>query len=799
MGVIARLIHGGNILDLNDGSMIRLGTGYTPPSIGSVSSGGEGVFNHVIPLIVHGDTGGAVDSKIESINAFITSALSISEYRLYFEFKPFDGHDYNPLWGQVGGVKRIEIVDGVAQSGGSYHLGFVSGAIPSVVLSLTLKNSAEGLAQHVAIASGSVFDFRYGRNDKYTRGQALFVASTNLCIDPSYEVFGTSWAEGVGLQDSSAKIDKYIFDGRNSCYLQIDSTGADNTHTALLTLTGATTYCLQVMAKRTDGGAVTDADIKIYYDSDVVTSNYLEIGDGWYLVWATVTGTGASDKVGVAVYSDIYIDMYMVRASGALAWPFSGESIGSTWSSTAFDSSSTSTAPVLKIDTQKYLTLKHNESPLLYMPKGTIRATIRPLNNYNQIPFLGNRYIFDTSSGNFKAYWDGSNNWVFTDGTNTATSSADTFSANDTIVLYFVWGPNGLVIYKDGVSIGSDATFTIPEFGAYLFIGSDSSSATQLSAILRDFTIYGEELTATEVLADYNYTASLLGVDGALTGVPWMWTIGGDLDVDSDSGTAAYIPAATDLNCAILGGIGGTLPADIEFYGDIDAGVDVGNAYFCIASTPYYFNRTEWFYNGTPTVTATTIETNIASTYYSRWFPGKDIVYITRSYWTAAAKNIYAAIESTSASADMATSDVLSYTGAGASNYRVYTSPFVTVPKLARMVGSGITFNSVYDYTYKFVFTASTTPTSDYLVLMQRPFLIVPLGVAELDIYYIRGDCWTQGTLDRAYGDKLQLMPHYHNYLIFTCGNESNDPVSGGPNRKITFNDFFVVPRYAIL
>jgi hypothetical protein len=107
-------------------------------------------------------------------------------------------------------------------------------------------------------------------------------------------------------------------------------------------------------------------------------------------------------------------------------------------------------------------------------------------------------YLFD--AGGLEAYYNATDQKIYlTDGTNTISTDALTFSANVAQKLAFRWGPSGLLIYKDGSQAATGATYTAGAINEYLFIGSDTSSANHAYSNFKPLRIWNREFSATEM------------------------------------------------------------------------------------------------------------------------------------------------------------------------------------------------------------------------------------------------------------------------------------------------------------
>jgi hypothetical protein len=78
-----------------------------------------------------------------------------------------------------------------------------------------------------------------------------------------------------------------------------------------VTLPDTDTYTLLCYAY-TDGGAIDEDDLELYFDDDVLATDYTDMGSGWYKLSGDLTGVasaknyGVRVKAGVTVYCDSF-------------------------------------------------------------------------------------------------------------------------------------------------------------------------------------------------------------------------------------------------------------------------------------------------------------------------------------------------------------------------------------------------------------------------------------------------------------------------------------------------------------
>ncbi len=98
------------------------------------------------------------------------------------------------------------------------------------------------------------------------------------------------------LNSSLSTTTKYT--GPSSAQLQ--TSDSDATFVQYLNLANTDTYTLTAYAY-TDGSPVTTDDINLYFDNDILPTTFLDAGNGWYKLTATLTATDSYKAFGVQV------------------------------------------------------------------------------------------------------------------------------------------------------------------------------------------------------------------------------------------------------------------------------------------------------------------------------------------------------------------------------------------------------------------------------------------------------------------------------------------------------------------
>jgi len=508
---------------------------------------------------------------IADVQAFLSLAGDESE-PLYLEFKP-NSDTPAPLWGQDGTI-FYEILHGWA--GVSELYGQTrDAALPQCAVRLIVKGVALGRKQRLVSAKGAAREDTVDAN--FSRGLVVQDgALTNLFTNPvfGHSTYDNGWTTAAALVSEKNTDEKFVLFGAASARLYC-ITSATGAFTQSLTL-AASTHVLSCYARREDGAAATASDLKIIYNAIEQTTTFISVGNGWYLLQASVTGTGGAAATGVSVQypRQIYVDGFQVLAVADQRPFFYGDQLGCAWSGTAHASTSTQTATVLTITAT---------DDTLREAQGCVRVIWRPF--LANTASLTTQYLFSSGASALNAYYQASDDkFYFTDGTTTISTAAQTFAAFDRLILHFVWGPSGIAIYKDSASAASSANFD-PVTAATLYLLCNSSSAQQAVGTAMDFTIFGVELTSAQVSDDYTNLTQVAADVERVGALPWFWVKDGDGILDAVDGT---LSSAEKDHWGVVGGIPGSIPSRTQ----IKMQESVSTTNFYLSLLP----QTEFFY-----------------------------------------------------------------------------------------------------------------------------------------------------------------------------------------------------------
>lgn len=567
MGIFAKLQWGTRTLDLESPPFSL--RSFVPPAINESANmavgtsanrfgGGEVVSYKAqdrgwsFSVRVLGTTAGDVDGSTQRLTNFLRLVKDKTN-KLFLAYKSSDDYDFDPLWGQFGGPKLYHIKIVRASYSRLYNASDKMHTKAQIVrLSLTIAPHAAGLEQSLASARGGVLEDTIGTVDGLSRGTIIPEATTNKFTNPifGHSTFDNNWT-AVGSLNVTKNTDKnFILFGSNSVKLVGDTQNRNFYET--IDVGNTDTHIISCYAKMPDGTAVVAGVVKLTYDG-VLTTTFTSVGNGWYRLSAEVTGVDAGVVAGVRMeISDaVYLDGFHLENKLYITPMAHGNMMGVAWSGTPHDSTSVRAVARIRLD-----------GSLIDLAGATFRLVMKMNNDSTDGT---DPYFFRDSSSNFILFYDntGSTIFKFLDGTNTASSSSQSWSAGDIIVLHCTLNVrDGLIIYRDGVSIGSEGTYTPPNVPTYIALGSRADETQHSNVTFLGCATFARAMSATEVLADFNnISPHISGGDGLgqrLEAIPRVWTKDGDRVVDM------YADSTHD-DFAIVEGIPGSAPADTVF------------------------------------------------------------------------------------------------------------------------------------------------------------------------------------------------------------------------------------------
>jgi hypothetical protein len=558
MAYSARFRSGSKTLDLSEGNALSLGPGFVPPGLSAlynISTGtsanrlrggkleGERYQNRSWSFPVRIAASG--EQHAIALARALTSFLERNKRDLFLEW---NGSGLPaPLWGQFGADLRFRVVTVDYSISGMYAEANARGLAFFLPLRLTVEPFPYGPEQRLCTATGGVIVDTLGMADGHSRGLIIPEATTNKMTNPVFGNGLTGWTTNAGLTAVLNTDKEYLYPGASASVKIVSKAATNNSCDQTINVGNTNTHTLTAYVVRPDRGKVTTNDIILRY-TGAQTTTIRHIGNGVYRARATFSGVNEATSVGVIVGLNrtIYLLGMQLEEKGyatPLCW---GDLLGCAWTSTAHASTSTRAAGVCRMPTADLVNA--GAGTIFWVWKASFAST-----------FGADAVFWKAEDSNFRAlFTQAADALFFSDATNNTTSPAQVFADDDIIVFAASWGQAGIYMYKNGVEIGSNATYTQPALGDYIAIGSNNGS-NHTGGVYMGFTLFRDQLTAAQVAAVSEEMAAVAAQGQLVDWIPFLWTKDGDdiLDNCDDS---------THDNWGVCGGIPGVFPARTKFH-----------------------------------------------------------------------------------------------------------------------------------------------------------------------------------------------------------------------------------------
>jgi hypothetical protein len=571
-GYVARLTHGANYIPLDETGRIKLSsfippvTNETPQTAGGTSAnrygGGELVSvraanrEFTFSLIAQGASDAECERAIRDVELFLKQWAGNKDTPLYLEWRSDNNVGFEPLWGQFGASKRVQIEWGEIMRQPSYLVSNLRSRAQKADVRLQIRPYALGKRQRLAQAKGGIYEEVIGTTNGISRGMGVPEITTNKMTNPIFgsSTYDTGWTADASIVASQNTNAHFVLPGTmSSVKLTARATGQEYYQSINVGNTNA--HVMSCYAKRPDGAAVSSSDLELFYALGVIAgATYTAVGNGWYRLVGSTTGIASSQNTGAQVKNGrtVYATGFQFEEKSYATPLCYGDMLGCSWSGTAHASTSVRSVAYARIPvavTQDAFNLAEATYRVVWKPEHGSTAA-------------GDRYLWSVDIvGEYVRYIAADDTFEFSDATNAATTAAQTFSAGDVLIFHFVRSPEGgLVIYKAGASAATNATYTPTSTPSAFYIGSDSTPANHANGTFLDFTVYDQAMTAAEVLADYSNIVRAVEDDERLSPIPYLWNKDGDSIVDN-------CDDSTRDNWVVAGGIPGNVPAETLIFG----------------------------------------------------------------------------------------------------------------------------------------------------------------------------------------------------------------------------------------
>lgn len=826
---IFKLTKGVRYIDLQAGRY-RVHQGWAPPSAAILPLLAEGTSanrngaalagrrpvtrSFSLRVNVTGSTDAEIRRGVNDIDAMLALAGDDLE-PLYLEFKP-NSDTPEPLWGNYGVNLRYEIVSGSVEVEKSYLAGARLANDVDVIISVTVKPYAVGKPQRPLSCSGAVRDDILGVSGAAARGLAIERALTNKMTNPvfGHSTWNNGWTADASLTATKNESAYYLMPGAfASALLTSASTGQEFYQSINAGNTATHVFVAVVMLP--SGGLPSSSDMQLYYNT-TLTTTFTEIGNGMYLATASAAGINAATNTGVQVKNGrtIYLlYMGMCETDEGVFYPFWGDNIGCSWSSTPHASTNSQTVGIAELNV---------EAQAWNNVEGSLMIAFRPHWASTDVPG-GEYYLLGSGGGGKAVYYTGATDGFFIeDGTNIV-GAASAFSAMTPVIVHATWSSTALTIYVNGVQLAT-GSHTIAA-ATQLYLGYHPTLQGFPGTYL-GFSTWGEALTAAEVAADYANIASVIADGQGIGTIPWLWTKDGDDVVDNADDS-------TRDNWCVVGGIPGSADAETTLHLDCSQDfystgpryvllsnwaltLDEGARAADIAGTLYHdlsgtvdANSSGGAYqsqsNSTTAVGWSGHDLNMRE---ALLFAGREI-----GVWGRVDDNSTSLLIAMSLAYGVANAIYSDYKTVDTSGFQIVSTPFVVAPDIGRMLAlkGALSFGSASGvYLYSKLSTGTGNVYVDFYQVITRPFVrlrsTITGGTANggllyfsrtNELYNIDGGT-TLGTDEMdVTGDTFELSPERLNMILHAVsgGGASSSTIA----TTLTYLRLEVRPRYALL
>lgn len=625
MTAIFRLVQGRHKIEFADGTTYAVETDFRPPATpysynlaggtslnrdqGEILEGERaGDVTMQFTVVIRGSSIGEITEARERFNRFLRrySPKDQSIYGpMYFDYQPVEGVP-EPLNGQIGAFARYHVVTTSTELTDDFGT-YERSSYIRIRVSLRARPYTIGKPQRLLKAKGAIIPSLIGSTDGTPRGWRVSYAMTNHNVNP---VFGNpTWNYGytaagtMKVQQNTDPI--YTYPGStSSALLAAQSLTNSLVVSANIGTTAIGGACMMAVVKRPPSGRapeISATDIRLIYEAtpgnmvDADSQQYIDIGDGFYVVTGLVTGDGSAQDFGVRL---VTASLYLCALAIYDSWPHegilpvvTGDLLGASWSGTRHQSTSATLAGGLsQVVTQQTF---NSYTGAIFLSFRTDIASA---------DLSGNTYLFQCDP-NLSIYYDSAAAaFKITDGATTVTVLRE-FAINEAINLLAVWDAAGLRLYVSEATENGDPSYR-PFDGTAYYIGSDASFANKFPCMFRDVCIWGQTINNATSKALIN-SLVLTSSDRPVSPILFGHTRDGDNVLDN-------CLDGTRQNCMVIGGITGDVSPLVEIY----ARPNTTTLSYWVLTSPIPYGEhvqpgNQWYYDDyAPVTTTTTADSN---------------------------------------------------------------------------------------------------------------------------------------------------------------------------------------------
>jgi len=587
MAPIVKLIQGKDQLNLNSGRYCIEESDFLPPTTArEVTFGRASVGQNLaskrrdnrswgFSVNIEAASVSEAERAMRDLQAFLNRAGDNRSEPLYIAYRAWNGHTYEPFFGQFGAFARYEIEDGKAELASEYLNPLQnSNRIVRLSVDLVIKPQALGLPQRAGQASGRLYEDFLGTADGKPRGVWIEQAPSALefanPVFMSTTAYDTGWTTaGTGTVKTQNLDPVYIQVGTRSLKFSSIQTNNSATMYQSISVTSGNAYWINCLVKRRDKGAISSSQLGFVFTGTGGNSFYIALGDGWYWCGRRFTATStASINIGYYWNSPVpvYFDACSISNNTAVPRYLLKEAAWGAYTTAV---------------TSGFLRYKFAD---LFPARNqwTIRIVWKP-----PPESAGTRTFIQANDGEISLTLNSSTQlFCQVSSGNSVTSSVISITAGTTIIIHVTYNGDAITIYKDSQSVGTGSGKTAATAEpASFYIGSNTTPANHCFGTIMGVATFAEVMSAIEVTADYNEVVQQVTDDQRVDPLPYLWTNDGDDIIDNEQ-------TSTDRNfCFLSGMVGDDVETEVMGYLPTSAfSTTVGFLFGTVTRSPGTFN-----------------------------------------------------------------------------------------------------------------------------------------------------------------------------------------------------------------
>lgn len=368
------------------------------------------------------------------------------------------------------------------------------------------------------------------RPAKYNKGLQSAYATVNKINNPVFDNasdWDNGWTTSASVIVTQNTNPTWVYSGSNSARLNVTGS-VSRTYTTTVNVGNTNAHYLSVYVKKQDGSIVSSSDVALFYGGGITPDDFVHMGNGWYLVGASVAGVSANTATGLyplPVGEYYYVGGVQIEEYAYPTPLAHGDMIvGHSWASTPHGSWTTRNVSRLLYSSQ--LDWVSSDFSIGFWIQPWLDQSENTTTNwafcwaYDAANYIG--MIYSTSG--IVLRWEAADA-IQTIGTVTGITRGTWYH------VAFVLEGTTLTGYVDGEAVGSITIGSMEGVPSTLAVGSYYTGANPFTGMIDDFYVVKRAQTADEIGAIVDSEVPVAAETGATS-----WFSGGvaPIWVDSD-------------------------------------------------------------------------------------------------------------------------------------------------------------------------------------------------------------------------------------------------------------------------